>query len=249
MILIDSRAGNVRYRDHCKELVAHIQRIGVKAELAQLEFGDACFEGKGPEGSTIQVGIERKQMGDMLNCIDDARYAAHQRPGMLNMYNQSILMVEGIWRPDKESGYMMELVASMTWRPYRYRSQMVRYSKLFRYLLSVQFGGTTVIITRDIEHTAYNICECYHYFQKRFEDHTSLLEVQRLNIPELRGKPSLVRRMASQLEGVGVKHSMAAEKLFDTPFDLISADESQWMRVDGIGAKLARAIVKSIRGW
>lgn len=237
MILVDSRIGS-------KELIPYIQRMGAKVQQSQLEFGDACFEGNGQDGR-ICIGIERKALSDMINCINDARYSAHQRPGMLSMYNHSILMVEGVWKPDTASGYMLELVRGISWRPF----QRERYHKLFRYLLTLQFSGTCVIITRDIEHTAYNICECFHYFQKKWEDHTSLMETQKLNIPELRGKPSLVRRWASDLEGVGVKLSMEAEKVFKTPFELAEADESKWMQIEGISAKLARKITKSIRGW
>lgn len=238
MIIIDSRVGS-------RELIPYIQRIGTKVEMTSLEFGDACFEGNGPKGR-MAVGVERKTLSDILNCIDDSRYAAHQRPGMLAMYQVSILMIEGVWKPDTVTGYLLECVRTLTWQPFRYRTQMTRYSKLFRYLLSVQLAGTSVMITRDIEHTAYNICECFSYFQKRWEDHTALLETQKLNMPSLTGKPSLVRRWASELEGVGVKHSMDAERIFRTPFELAQGDEQDWIQVPGVGAKLARSIVKQI---
>lgn len=238
MILIDARVGS-------KELLPYIQRIGVKAEISHLEYGDAAFEGNGPHGR-IGVGVERKTMGDILNCIDDSRYAAHQRPGMLAMYDVNILMVEGVWKPDTQSGYLMECIATLTWRPFRYRQQMTRYSKLFRYLLSVQLAGTIVIITRDMEHTAFNICECFSYFSKKWEDHTSLLETQKLNMPSLTGRPSLVRKWASDLEGVGVKYSMEAEKIFRTPYELAQSDERDWLSIPGIGVKTAQSIVKQI---
>src|SRR6266849_7484252 len=164
MILVDSRVGS-------KELAPYLHRLGLHAELTMLEFGDAAFEGNGPEGK-LCIGIERKTLGDMLSCIEDARYAAHQRPGMIAMYTNSILIIEGIWKPDSPSGYLLECVATLNWRPYRHRTQMVRYSKLFRYLLSVQFSGVTVIWSRDVENTAYNIAECYQYFQKPWADHT-----------------------------------------------------------------------------
>jgi ERCC4-type nuclease len=225
----------------------YIQRTGVHALSQELEFGDACFEGNGPDGK-IAIGIERKKIGDMLNCIDDARYAGHQRPGMLAMYNKSVLMLEGVWKPEPVTGYLMECVAQLTWRPYKYRSQVVRYNKLFRYLISIQLSGVIVITTRDVEQTAYNIVELYHYFGKPWDGHTSLLEIQKLNIPEMRGKPSLVRRWASDLDGIGVKHSMEAEKVFKTPYDLAKSDESDWLRIQGIGVGTAQNIVKQIHG-
>ena len=240
MILIDGRTGS-------KELIPYLQRISmnVKIERANLEYGDACFEGHGPQGG-ICVGIERKSLSDILNCIDDARFAAHQLPGMKAMYGYNIMMVEGVWKPDSVTGYLMECIRTLEWRPLRYRTQMTRYSKLFRFLLTLQVAGMSVIITRDMEHTAYNILECYQYFQKKWADHTSLLETQKLNMPSLTGRPSLVRRWASELDGIGVKHGMEAEKLFKTPFDLARSDESDWIKVPGVGAKLARSIVKQI---
>lgn len=248
MILLDNRSGDNRRRDTSKELQVYIQRIGVKAELDRLEFGDAAFEGNGPEGR-VMIGVERKTISDMINCIEDARYSAHQLPGMAKMYAKSILMVEGIWKPDIGTGYLMELVNTLNWRPFRYRARMERYHMLFRYLLSVSFGGVTVIQSRDLEQTAYNICEIYHYFQKPWEQHTALLGMQKLNIPTLNGRPSLVQRVAAELDGVGVKLSAEAAKVFKSTHELVSADESEWMQIPGIGVKLARDIVAKIRGY
>lgn len=240
VILVDNRTGS-------KELLPYIRAAKVQCELAQLEFGDACFEGNGPEGR-ILVGVERKTLGDMLNCIDDARYAAHQRPGMLSMYNRSILMIEGEWKPDLHSGYMMWLAGHMTWKPFSYRSRYVAYSKLFRYLMSIQMSGVIVMQTRDLEHTAFNICECCYYFGKKWADHTALQEMQKFNLPDLNGRPSLVRRWAAALDGVGVKHSLVADKTFKTPLELAQSDELDWVRIPGIGVKLAKSIVRSIHG-
>jgi ERCC4-type nuclease len=238
MILVDSRVGS-------RELVPFIQRLGVKVQMEHLEYGDACFEGNGPQGR-ICVGVERKTLSDLLNCIDDARYSAHQRPGMMAMYQSNILMLEGVWKQDSVTGYLMECIRTLEWRPYRYRTQMVRYNKLFRYLLSLQIAGTIVITTRDLEHTAFNICECFAYFAKKWDDHTSLLETQKLNMPSLTGRPTLVRRWASELDGVGVKFGMQAERIFKTAYDLSQSDESDWMKIEGIGAKLARGIIHQI---
>ena len=249
MILVDHRSGRVTAggREPQKELLAHIHRVGVKAELTSLEFGDACFEGNGPQGK-IAIGVERKTIGDMLNCIDDARYAGHQRPGMMEMYQKSILVIEGVWKPDMQSGYLMELASSLSWRPFRQRNYMVRYSKLFRYLLTIQFSGVSVIWCRDLEQTAYDICEIFHWFQKPWNQHTSLLEMQKLNIPALNGKPPLVQRWAAEIDGVGVKHSQDAMKIFKTPYDLARSDETEWITLPGVGSKLAMSIVRQIHG-
>lgn len=241
MILIDPRTGS-------KEILAYIQRAGHPCQLSALEYGDACFEGNGPDGARVCIGIERKKLGDMLNCIDDNRYGAHQRPGMRAMYAKDILMLEGVWKPDFQTGYMMECIAALTWRPFNYGNRRVRYSKLFRYLLTVQIAGTMVIQTRDLEQTAYNITEMYAYFQKKWDDHTSLLEVQRLAIPTLNAKPSLVQKWAASIDGIGPKLCMRAAQVFKNPYQLARSDESQWMKVDGVNPKLAKRIVRDIHG-
>ena len=130
----------------------------------------------------------------------------------------------------------------------RHTSQKVMYSKLRRYLISVSLSGVSVILTRDMWHTAYDVAEHYHYFQKPWDNHTSLLETQKLNIPCLTGKPSLVRKWASDIEGVGVKLGMEAEKLFKRPIVLANSQESDWLRLNHIGVATAQKIVKEIYG-
>jgi ERCC4-type nuclease len=249
MILVDNKSGRVEPggRDSQKEILVHIHRTGCKAELTSLEFGDAAFEGNGPNGK-ILIGIERKTIGDMLNCIDDSRYSAHQRPGMMAMYQKSILIIEGVWKPDITTGYLMECINTLSWRVVKQRTQMARYNKLFRYLLTVQFSGVTVIWSRDMEQTAYNITEIFHWFQKPWDQHTSLLEMQKLNIPALTGRPKLVQRWAAEIDGIGVKHSQDAVKVFKTPYDLARSDETEWITLPGVGAKLARSVIKQIHG-
>lgn len=247
MILLDSRAGDTRQRNYQLEWLVHLQKLKVSASMAELQYGDACFEGKGPEGP-IMIGIERKSLPDMLNCIDDSRYSAFQKPGLSAMYQKNALFIEGTWKPDSATGYLLELVNTLSWRPFKYRTLMVRYSKLFRYLLSIQMTGTLVIQSRNIEETAYNTVEMYHYFQKNWDDHTALLQTQKLNLPDLKIKPSLVRRWAAELQGIGVKHSMAAESVFKTAYQLATADEVDWVKVPGISVKLAQEIFKEIHG-
>src|SRR6266853_2289676 len=102
MILVDSRIGSC-------ELIPHIRRACnnyIPVEETNLEFGDVCFEGNGSEGR-IAIGIERKTLQDILNCIQDARYI-DQRRGMLNLYQKSFLLIEGRWQPNYKDGTLME---------------------------------------------------------------------------------------------------------------------------------------------
>lgn len=248
MIQVDYRRGASKEIDVPKLLVEHINRFGVRAEIGDLEFGDFAFEGRGPLGS-VMIGIERKTLHDILTCIDDARLTGHQLIGMRQMYTLSTVMLEGHWRFHDPDGWLMEgFNGGTSWGYCRYGSQRNLYSKLYRYLISLQLGGFPVSYSRDITHTAYNVCEWYHYFQKKWDQHTSLLEIQKLNIPSLRFKPTLVRKWAADIEGVGVKLSELAERQFRTPFRLANADEEEWLKIPGIGVKSAQSIVREIWG-
>lgn len=241
MILVDAATGS-------KELLPLIKRAGVQAELTSLSYGDFCFEGHGPEG-TLTVGVERKTLHDMMTCIDDARYSGHQRIGMKGMYDVSVLMVEGHWRPHEPQGFLMEgFNGGLSWGYFRARQQKAAYSKLYRYLLSVSLSGVIVSHSRDQWQTAYNVCEMFHYFSKPWDKHTSLMEMHRLVLPTLNRKPSLVRKWAADLDGIGTKLSEFAERQFKKPIQLATADESEWLRVPGVGVKTAQQIYKEIHG-
>lgn len=135
-----------------------------------------------------------------------------------------------------------------SWGYCRYRSRRTLYSELYRYLISLQLSGVLVIFSRDLFHTAFNICEWYHYFQKPWQKHTSMQEIQKINLPTLDFKPSLTRRWANDLTDVGVKMSELAERHFKSPIRLANADESEWLRLPGIGIKTAQQIVREIWG-
>ncbi len=242
MISVDYRRGSI-------ELIRAIAALGVPVTKDDLPYGDFAFEGWGPNGKML-IGIERKTLHDMLNSIDTSRYSGHQKVGMHQMYGQSFLIVEGRWcpgRPPNFANFLLEKYGEK-WLPCRYRTGKVMYSKLYRYLLSVSLGGVIVLHARDTFECAANIVETYHYFQKKWGDHNSLLEVHRVALPQLNGKPSLVRKWACDIEDIGTKFSLEAQKLFKTPIQLAQSDESDWLRIKGIGVSTAQKIIREIWG-
>lgn len=246
MILIDDRTGS-------KELIVPLNKLGIPTCTLRLEYGDACFEGNGPEG-VVSIGVERKALSDMLNCIDDARYSATQLPGMKALYNLSFLCVEGRWEPqyvkDAGAGIIYTAKDSGSWYPYTpFRgARPVLYAKLYRYLLSLQLAGVMITLSHNLYHTAYNIAEIYQYFQKPWKRHNALREVQKIHLPTMTGNASLTHRWAANLDGVGVELSESADSHFNSAYDMANADESDWIRVSSrIGARRAMDIVKQIR--
>jgi ERCC4-type nuclease len=77
MLLVDSRAGS---RDLVKPLAKVLGTDNV--EETTLDFGDVAFTGRGPNNTPLDIGIEHKQVADIVACCRDGRFAGHQLPGM-----------------------------------------------------------------------------------------------------------------------------------------------------------------------
>lgn len=248
MILVDTATGS-------RELQPLIARQGISCEVTPMKYADATFEGYGP-GGLVGIGIERKKVREFLDCIKNGRYTGYQRVGMAKMYPRfCILMIEGLWKPDRRSGMLLHGIEddkggvfwTNKWGPGMDR---VMYYTFRRYLFSVMLSGVYVLFTRDITHTAYEITELYHYFQKAWRDHTALLQMHNdfLSLPTLDKAPSVVRKWAFALDGIGTQYSEDAERLFQRPLDLANGDELDWMQIPGVGADTAQKIVRQIRG-
>lgn len=255
MIYVDYRRGSGSDGKGKELLQPIIRKLGIPCESCELPYGDACFEGRGLKGP-VSVGIERKTLNDMLNCIDDARYSGHQYIGMGKLYSpgHAFMCLEGMWAPGNGNGWdgtlMQGYRGGQSWGPLKTSlggTRKTLYSKLYRYMISVARAGVIITQSNDLFHTAYNICELYQYFQKK--NHTSMMEIHKPAIPVMNGKPTLTRKWADAIESIGVVYGTQATQMFKTPHALANSDESDWMRIEGIGPATAKKIVREIRGW
>lgn len=265
MILVDPRDGGVVRKpgvDTPSDLfIKYIKQYGVCSEAHILPYADFCFEGRGPTG-TVMIGVERKTLHDMLNCIHDAHYNA-QRIGMLKYFKKSYLLLEGQWKPHDETGILMQGFdegSHTSWTTCKFRTGPIMYSELYNYLNSVALSGVIVTHSRNIRHSAFNLVQLWHWYQKKWDDHTALREIHRLNLPTLNTKPSLVRKWAADIEEVGVKRSEEAERVFNgmarewsgdvssAPYMLATSTPEDWMKISRIGRPTAESIVRQIRG-
>lgn len=257
MILIDA---NEPY-----ELLSLIARQGLPCQKQPLDSADVAFEGYGPHGMTL-IGVERKKIQDALDCIETGRLGGFQLPKMRQMYTFRFIILEGVWRPDIQHGFLQQEIVKpdgkVWWSDQRRGGKREMYAKLRRFTFSLMMAGAYVIPTRDIMHTAYDVCELYHWFQKPWDKHTSMNTLYTgqawdrtpmhsedlMMIPTIDRRPSLVRRWAASLDGIGVKLSADAERVFRNPRDLALADEADWMNVVGVGLRTAADIVRQITG-
>jgi len=86
--------------------------------------------------------------------------------------------------------------------------------------------------------------------QKRWHTHTAHTALHKdatifnapraLSFIEDVGKPTLLRKIAAELPGVGVGRSALVEKHFGSVYNMFMATEKDWLKIDGVGKVTAR---------
>lgn len=240
MITIDPRVGS-------KELLKYFPKN--TAELSHLEFADLAFLGQ-LCGETVNVGVERKALSDLLSSMQTGRLAGVQLRGLLSCYDIVYLVVEGVYRPGQD-GRLQVPRGNKTWKGVRLgrRQYMMRDLDCFLNTLALT-TGVQIRQTSTKRHTALLTYNLYNWFQK--EEHTSHLAMHKNRFIDdgsdgiLFAKPSLLRRVAAELTGVGWKRSLDVSKHFHSIEEMVMAEEKEWLEIPGIGKTLAPRIVEEI---
>lgn len=236
-ILVDDRAGS-------KNMIRYLKT----AKLARLPYGDISFMGRGPDDRPIPVGIEIKSLSDILSCIVSGRFAAHQLPGMLSSFEVVYLIVHGVYRPDYKTGQLIVPRGGKRWTPATIGNRGFMYRELDAWLMSIELrAGVHVRRTGSEAETAFVIQDLAGWWEKDWDKHRSHLALHDPPDVELIRKPSLVRKVAAQLPGVGWKRSSAAAEHFGSVRRMIEADAKEWLTVDGIGKITAARVVKAVQ--
>lgn len=235
MVLIDDRVGS-------RELVDLISN----SILVHLDYGDAAFEGNGPDGS-IKIGVERKALGDLVQSISSGRLSGYQLPGLLEVYQKVYLIVEGLWRGSRKDGTIE------VFRHGKFKSlgeSKFTSKRVWGYLTALNAStGVQVFITSDMVETALVVEELHQWWGQKWEKHHAMTMMNKLNPPSayLRpGKPSLLRRIAIELPNIGYDRVMQVEKAFGTVNKMFEATEEEWRMVEGIGKVTAKNAWKAL---
>lgn len=241
MITIDSRVGS-------RELLPYFPKN--TAVLSRLEYADASFIGQlGSE--TVSIGVERKAMSDLLSSMQTGRLAGVQLRGLLACYDVTYLVLEGIYRPGQDGLIMVP--RGRTWVPMTLGRRRYSIRELDSFLNTIAIEtGLQIRQTGTLRHTAMLIYNLYNWWQKR--EHTSHLAMHKNRFVDdgasgvLLGQPSLLRRFAAELPGVGWKRSKDVAEYFGNIKAMVAADEKEWRKVAGIGKVLAERIVGELHG-
>jgi len=249
MILLDDRTGS-------KELLPHFKPFDVEAEVCRLGFADAAFCGNCEEGQ-IEIGIERKVLGDLVSSIRTERLSGHQLDGLLEYYAVNYLIVEGIYRPGKCGE--LEQARNGGWQVVYVGRTPMLYKEVDNFLTTMEAVGMRIRRTAGITETATVIVDLYKWWQKDWDKHKGHMGIY-APVPEKenkngnhkvsllrRPKANLVTCMAAQIPGLNQK-AWEVGKWFKSPMEMVMADEKEWQKIDGIGKKGSKQIVNSLQG-
>lgn len=234
MILVDGRVGS-------GELVGMFP-AGM-ATLGRLEYGDMAFIGNGKGGVPCMVGVERKKVRDLVNCMVSGRFSGHQLPGLLNAYNVVYLVVEGVWRPGVDG--VVEVLGRGGWVALVLGRMPVMYDAVVNFLNTITvMTGVRVVSTGGDRETVRVVTALYHWWEKGWDEHTSHLREKQVEAVYL-VKPSFKQTVAAALPGVGTARSRAVCERFRSVRDMAVAEKGEWLDVDGVGSKTAEKIVRA----
>ena len=218
-VLVDRRIGS-------KDLLEPLRKLGLVAELTELEFGDVAFVGKGEKGTPLDIGIELKRLGDLIGSLRDGRLAGHQLPGLLKTYEHTWLLVEGAWR----SGAHGELLAPRRGRGWVTPPGRMSAHELTKQLLTLELrGGLHVEHTTTRTDTLHFLVALYHWWTDvTLDDHRSHLAIHR---PPTLAPIGQFRETVTTLPGIGLRTSLAVRKHFRSLRRAFAAPVKEWAAI------------------
>jgi len=243
VVLIDDRDGS-------RDLLAcpSLQGRGV---LGRLDFGDAMLTGHGPDGSTISVGVEVKSVSDLLSSISTGRLGGHQIPGMLRTFDYSWLLVYGVVRPGHD-GSLEVRGKGKSWRKFHIGKRAVPWSYLEGFLLTATMtSGLKFKHVYDYNEAARWIAVLDHWLEKPWENHKGLSVFDTSGttavLPESDPVEAQIAKTAASLPNIGWDRAWKAARHFDSVIDMVTAPESGWKEIAGIGPVIAKTVTTAIK--
>lgn len=251
MLYVDDREGSA-------QLAPLLRAKGLPVTITRLPYGDISLLGRGAGGLPVPVGIEVKQISDVLKCITDGRFAGHQLPGMVESYEQIWLLIEGTWRPKPGSG-VLEVQRHSGWSEASVGTRRFMYKDLLTWLFTIQTKGkVNVQRVSNWGEAVLWLSTLYNWWTGGngkilgWDAHESHLAIHtnldnRLWDRAMLVRPTVCRMVATQLPGVGFDKSASIAGFFGTVENLLLATEWELAQVPGIGKKLAGIIWHSLR--
>lgn len=244
MLLLDRREERADKGDLAGPLTA----AGVAFEKVEMACGDIVAVGN--DGQTI--AFERKRVGDLLRVIADGRFVAEQLPCLFNTYGRVYLLIEGRYK--RGSNGLLLIPQGRDWEPVSWgRRGGWTYAEVEHWISSREEEGVHVVRTGSPQETACYLKEKDAWLGK--EKHRSGGAVYIAPIRSLT-QPTLIRKIASLLPGVGQERSAAVAAAFGSVWAMIAsafnastdpAELKMWTAIPGIGKTTALRVSEAVR--
>lgn len=239
MLAIDNRAGS-------KDLLKPLLKMGLPAELMRLDSGDVAFIGRGAGGAPVHVGVEYKKLQELVQSLRTNRLNGQdgQAEKMQKAFDVRYLLIEGELRYDRDQ-LLLRKGRRGRWVPMEGR--MTR-TELRKRLESLLIGrGLIWRWANDQADTCHQLFCIYRSWTDADADaHDSLQTIYR---PPTIAPISEFRVFIQSFKGLEFEKSKAIEAHFEGNLKrAILAPKSEWMKIDGIGTKLAQHIEDVIEG-
>ena len=222
-----------------------IPLLGAKAQVIPLSHGDFSWFGVWEDSDPIQVCGDRKKVDDLIKCVNDGRHLSQVERAHAAGYRYQFVIIEGRYRRGKDG--LLEVPRAGKWNTH---FTNVEYHRVEAYLNQLTwYGHVRVMTSHTPSETADRVVELYSMFQRPPEEHTSLNAIYSEAPPQVRmfGPPSLIKKVAKELPGVGWKRAAAVEAQFPSVLALAQATPEDIEKVEGIGKRIAFRVHNAIR--
>lgn len=256
MMLVDDQSGS-------KDLYPYIRALTTECLLTRIDppFADIAWYGNGPDDKQVKVGVEYKKLPDVLDCMMDGRFAAHQAVGMVEHYDRRYLLIEmQRHRFDRNNGILQRMKGN-NWYDVMRNGRGFTYRDLEHWVTTVeeQAQFRVVKVYDEYESARWTFSKYTWYTAKGWDEHDSFKQFHVPPPPTAAFvKPNVVRRVAKEIGGIGWDRSIPVATHFGSVYNLATADASDWASIQvgedknghkiTIGKNRAIAIVKEIRG-
>lgn len=256
-LTLDDRPGS------CERNFSHSLPLG-SFEWRRIPFGDVSFYGNGPDGP-VEVGVELKKLPDFISSFENGRLPLHQIPGMLALYFQCYLIVQGEWTTNNTGDLCVPRYdpqsKKLRFNPFSWGNRIWSAQGYLSALNSIRIlSGVHVITTFDDKETAQAVVALHSWWSKRWNEHSTFSGlppsvadpnlVQRVGLLGGIRQPPIEERVAAQIHGMGAEKARAAGEFFRTGGlkRMVMACEKEWAMVPGVGKVLAARAVKELNG-
>jgi ERCC4-type nuclease len=176
------------------------------------------------------------------------------------------LIVEEVCRPGETTGGLEHYVKGKWWHAAKLGKQKegFTYRAFEKYLTTVTEHGTLRLrntVNRD--GTIELLVTLYQWWTDGWDAHQSLLGLDKSTqarvveqerkergggVSFFRTPPSLARRVAAELPGIGAGKSKQVAEHFGTVAAMVEAGPKEWQEVRGIGKKVAAEVTAALKG-